>query len=87
MPTLISVLKPMDKKVFESPPVLSGEERLLFFEPGQWAVKKLQTLRTSTNKVGFVLQLGYFKATNKFFQARQFHQEDIVFVAPEYCPG
>jgi TnpA family transposase len=31
--------------------------------------------------VGFILQLGYFKASNKFFVARKFHSKDIEFIA------
>ena len=81
MTTLISILSPVDKKVFESPPVFSDEERIVFFEPERWALALLETLRGPTNKVGFVLQLGYFRAANKFFVTKQFHLHDIEFVA------
>ena len=33
------------------------------------------------NKVGFVLQLGYFKAVNRFFTSDKFHIRDINYVA------
>jgi hypothetical protein len=41
----------------------------------------LYAMRTPTNKVGFVLQLGYFKANGKFFTAEQFCEHDIVYIA------
>src|ERR1017187_2937081 len=40
----------------------------------------MESMRTPTNKVCFIVMAGYFKARRKFF-ARQFHQEDIEFVA------
>jgi hypothetical protein len=41
----------------------------------------VETLRTPTNKAGFLLQLGYFKASGRFFAASSFHQSDIEFIA------
>jgi TnpA family transposase len=40
----------------------------------------LDNLRTPTNKVGFMLQLGYFKANGKFYTADQFRQKDIQYI-------
>lgn len=34
-------------------------------------------MRTATNKVGFVLQLAYFRSQGKFFTAAQFRRQDI----------
>jgi TnpA family transposase len=42
----------------------------------------METMRTPTNKVCFIVAAGYFKARRKFF-ARQFHQADIEFVAAQ----
>jgi hypothetical protein len=38
------------------------------------------SFRTPTNQICFVLALGYFKATQRFF-ARQFHEPDAAYVA------
>ena len=81
MATLISILNHVDKKNFESPPVFSDEERVAFFDLPQWAFGVLQTLRKPVNRVGFLLQLGYFMSANKFYAARKYHHEDIEFVA------
>jgi hypothetical protein len=43
--------------------------------------KIIKPLRTATNKAGFMLQLGYFKANGKFFTAERFRQKDIEYVA------
>ena len=81
MPTLISVLNQVDKKTFESPPVFSDEERSAFLRSSEWAHGIPETLRTSSNKVDFFLQLGYFRSANRFFNAKKFHQHDVRFAA------
>ena len=81
----VSILSPLNRKAFETPPVLSDEERAVFFEPGQWGLKLIRTFRSSTNKVGFVLLLGYFRVTNRFFQPKQFHQHDVEYVISTIC--
>lgn len=81
MATLISVLSQPDLKRFELPPVLSEEDRVTFFELPQWACHVIETLRTPTNKAGFVLQLGYFRAVNKFFSPKDFHTNDVAYVS------
>lgn len=81
MTTFITVLSQADMRAFEAPPIFSEEERSSFFELPQWADNIINTLRTPTNKAGFVLQLGYFRATNKFFNPKDFHISDIAFVA------
>jgi hypothetical protein len=68
-------------KDFDTPPEFSSEERKRFFYLPNWANEFIETLRTPTNKTGFVVQLGYFKAVGKFFVARKFHRADVEFVA------
>ena len=41
----------------------------------------LRQTKSPSAKTGFVLQLGYFKATSKFFGKHTFHPDDIQFVA------
>jgi hypothetical protein len=47
----------------------------------KWANDLIESFRTPTSKVGFILQLGYVKAVNKFFVASKFYLKDIEFVA------
>jgi len=77
----LKILNQSDKKDFDNPPKFNGEERKRFFYLSNWPMEFVESLRTPTNKVCFILQFAYFKATNKFFAARKFHQNDIEFVA------
>ena len=81
MSTHLKILSQYDIKAFEFPPKFNTEERKRFFNLPSWANKLVQRFRTPTNKVGFILQLGYFKAANRFFVAKKFYQNDVEFVA------
>jgi len=83
----IKILNNNDIKAFNSPPEFNGEERKRFFYLPKWAGEFVESFRTRTNKIGFVLQLGYFKAVNRFFVARKYHQNDIEFVANRHGFG
>jgi TnpA family transposase len=47
----------------------------------KWVLKILKTFPNSMNKTGFVLQLGYFRAVNKFYGSNKFHERDVQYVA------
>ena len=81
MSTHIKILNNKDIKTFDSPPVFNSEERKRFFYLPKWASDLVESFRTPSNKIGFVLQFGYFKATSRFFVARKYHQNDIKFIA------
>lgn len=80
MATHIKILSENEKKAFDFPTVFSDEERAQFFEIPEWARELLETFRTPTNKSGFIIQLGYFRAANKFFESKKFHRQDVEFV-------
>lgn len=81
MATHIKILSQHDIAVFEFPPEFNGEERKRFFALPKWSIELVESFKTLTNKVGFVLQLGYFKAVNKFFVAKKFPGKDVEFVS------
>jgi len=81
MTTHIKILGKVDMKAFETPPVFSDEERNNYFSLPEWAEKFMKTLRTSANKIAFILQLGYFRSANKFFDYDNFHRDDINFIS------
>jgi len=81
MATNIKILNPSDAKTYDFPPVFDGEQRKQIFDLPKWVSELVDTLRTPTNKVGFVLQFGYFRAANRFFSFQNFHSRDIEFVA------
>ena len=74
----LKIINSNDIKAFDSPPVFNGEERKRFFCLPQWASELVERFRTPTNKIGFILQFGYFKATNRFFVARKYHQQESL---------
>ena len=84
MPTNIKILSPNEINSFDQPPALDANQRKMFFRPSKAAQKTIDSLRTSMNKIGFVLQYGYFMATNKFFEPRNFLKSEIDFVCSDY---
>jgi TnpA family transposase len=80
MATHLKIFSEQDITVFEKPPEFTGEERKRYFDLPKWAIELVEKLQTPTNKVGFILQLGYFKAINRFFIIEKSHQKDMEFV-------
>ena len=78
---LLTILPSEDVTKFEQPPVFTAEERKHFYTLPKWAEEIVSTLQTPANKIGFILQLGYFRATKKFYVPHTFHQADIQFIA------
>ena len=67
---------------FNQSPRFDKNERMAVFTLDTRTIKILQGLkRVPENKVGFMLQLGYFKATRKFFIPDKFKNADIYYVS------
>jgi hypothetical protein len=64
---------------FDTLPGLTSAQRQRFFPLPASLEALLATLCTPINQVGFVVALGYFGATKRFF-ARPFHQVDVDYV-------
>ena len=78
--TNLVILSQQKQRDFDTPIKLNLEKRELFFSLDYEALGFVQSLRTPTNQVGFVLQLGYFRANGKFFTQQHFKSPDIDFV-------
>lgn len=78
--TQIKILTPNSKKLFDNPPVFNSEQRKKMFTIQKWVLKILETFPNSMSKAGFVLQLGYFRAVNKFYSSNKFHERDVQYV-------
>jgi hypothetical protein len=76
----MKVFNTLEQEAFEAAPRFNGAERKRFFALSVTLNDSLESLRTPTNKVCFLVATGYFKARRKFF-ARQFRPADIEFVA------
>jgi hypothetical protein len=78
--TKLIVLTPSEQKRFDSPPKFNSNEQALYFSLNKDLQHILSKLRTTTNKVGFLLQFGYFKSHGKFYTANQFRAQDINYI-------
>ena len=78
--TRLAFLSPTEKRKFDSPPVFTKEQRHAYFVVTEDIRRTLSQLRTTTNKVGFLLQLGYFRHCGKFFVPSAFRGRDIQYV-------
>ncbi len=72
-----------ERLAYDYPPILTVEARALCFSITPELAVKLSRLRTPTNKVGFLLQYGYFKVCKRFFVINRFRQEDIDYAAKQ----
>ena len=68
------------QQAFDTPPTLSLAERQKYFSVSPALSERLASLRTPTNQVGFLLQLGYFRATYRFFST-PYPAHDVADVA------
>lgn len=79
--TPISILCTTERSKFDSPPTLKKEERSLYFAVTPEIRRSIAGIDLPENRVGFLLQWGYFKATGRFFTADKFKQRDLTYVA------
>lgn len=73
----LDILNQEEIKEFENPPIFSFQQQRVFFDIPHWLKIKLRDLDSPVNQVGFLLQLGYFRACGRFFKLATFRQSDI----------
>jgi hypothetical protein len=68
---------------FNRPPRFDKTQRMAVFTLDTRTHKILKSVQKNKpeNKVGFMLQLGYFKSTKKFYPVDKFRNADIYYVA------
>lgn len=66
-----------EQEVFDKPPLFDNHERKQFFSASKSLTGIATTLRTSSSQIGFLLMCGYFKATKRFYQPKDFNKRDI----------
>lgn len=77
--SIIKILEESQRKEFDKPPKLSYAQRKFIFALPQWAELEHKSM-LDANKVGFTLQMGYFKLSGRFFKTETFYKEDILFI-------
>ena len=78
----MQILTPAEFSAFETPPAFSNVERQRFYEISPNFKHLLSSFRTPTNQICFMLALGYFRATKRFF-ASQFREADAEYVTQQ----
>ena len=72
----LSILSQHEKEQFDTSPRLVSTLKQHCFDLPTEAMALLSKLGTTTNKVGFVLQYGYFTATQRFYPVSRFPIEE-----------
>jgi hypothetical protein len=81
----IECLDKQDIDKFEMTPVFKTKsEKNYFFNLSSQFYKYAIRLQDTNSFILFTLMLGYFKATNRFFEVDKFNQDDIEFVIKKY---
>ena len=81
MPTLRPILEKSYQREFETPPTFTYAQRRFFFQITDEIKPLLANLDSLTNQIGFLVQLGYFRATSRFFSPTTFVRKDWEFAA------
>ena len=74
------ILRPDERRAFDKCPTLNKAERQLYFRLDANTKKEVSKLHKPINRLGFVLQLGYFKAMGTFYPSSAFRKRDINYV-------
>jgi TnpA family transposase len=78
--SIIKILEDSQRKEFDKPPKFSYPQRKIMFSLPEWAAIEFKTMISSINKIGFIFQLGYFKASGRFFKTETYSKEDFLFI-------
>jgi hypothetical protein len=78
--TRLAFLSSGEQQKFDSPPTFTKDQRPAYFIVSDEIRRTLSNLRSDTHKIGFLLQLGYFKSAGKFYVPAQFRHKDIKYV-------
>lgn len=79
--SIIKILDSTQRREFDKPPHFSYPQRKIMFSLPNWAETELNAIITPTNKIGFILQLGYFKASGRFFKTETYLKEDFAYIS------
>ena len=74
------ILSSDEQTLFDTPPELGAIDRKKYFFVSQALVEVLASFRSPVNRVCFLLMLGYFRATHRFY-GKRYHPQDMAHVA------
>ena len=76
-----------ERELYEQPPLVPAAEQARVFAVPAWADVHLARVLVPANRVGFVLQLGYFQISQRFYVATRYHAADVAYVARQLGLG
>jgi TnpA family transposase len=82
--SIIKILEDTQRKEFDKPPKFSYPQRKIMFSLPLWGEIEYSSMLSENTKIGFLLQLGYFKASGRFFKPDTFSKEDFLYVSRIY---
>ena len=77
----MKILNRVEREVFDWPPIFNSVERKRCFDFPTPLQDIATSLRTTSNRLVFLLSCGYFKATKRFYPVPTFHRRDLAYVA------
>ena len=75
-----AILSPEEQHIFDTPPRLGAVQRKKHLAVTASLREMIASLRTPTTQVCFLVQLGYFRATHRFFLGG-YHAADLEYAA------
>jgi predicted nucleic-acid-binding Zn-ribbon protein len=78
---LIEVLPDYEIKRWSRTPILSNEDRKHYFRLDDIVTELIKRVKDPNNKVGLLLSYGYFKASGKFYNQKDFKLTDVRIAA------
>ena len=77
--TRLRIVSESERVELDTPPLLNSHDRKLCFNVPKALEAVLGKLRSEEARIRFLLRLGYFKVTGRFYAGR-FHQDDLDYV-------
>ena len=84
MATLLLIHADAVRETFENAPKLLPPDRQVLFDLPEWAETVSNQFHNDVSCLGFILQLGYFQATHRFFTIGKFLEDDIRHVIDRF---
>ena len=76
-----------ERELYEQPPLVPAAEHARVFAVPEWADVHLARMLALANRVGFLLQLGCFQISQRFYVATRYHAADVAYVARQLGLG
>lgn len=78
---VINILNDLERQLFDTPPRFTKEERQRYFSVPPELKQSIARIHPAENRIGFIVQLGYFRSRARFFSTSSFRKRDLNHVA------